>query len=399
MVKIDPEFESMFPALEREAFEGLTQSIIYEGCRDAIIVWNDTVVDGHNRLSICNTYGIPFQTHDYTDKLKTREDVVDWMIKTQLNRRNITPDEASFYRGELYNRIKKRESNPAGKNQYSNGVGVQSDIQPKTADRVSKDTGVSSATVKRDAAYNEAVKTITKNVGIDTIKNKIITGSVKATRKDIISLSKKDIETQNKVIATVLSEPKKNVKAVTESTIKFDIITHINATSSPDGKYHVVVIDPPWQYSNRSEDTTHRGRNQYPSMTIEEICNVEIPHEENTVLWLWTTNAFMHEAYHVLNKWGFTPKTILTWAKDRMGVGDWLRGQTEHCIMAVCGNPAINLTNQTTILHAPLREHSRKPDEFYNMISVLCPGKKIDMFSREQREGWDQWGGERDKFS
>ena len=79
-------------------------------------------------------------------------------------------------------------------------------------------------------------------------------------------------------------------------------------------------------------------------------------------------------------------------------MGDWLRGKTEHCILAIRGKPVINLTNQTTVLNAPLREHSRKPDEFYQMISDLCPGRKIDIFSRESREGWDQWGCENDKF-
>jgi len=67
--------------------------------------------------------------------------------------------------------------------------------------------------------------------------------------------------------------------------------------------------------------------------------------------------------------------------------------------MAVKGNPVINLTNQTTVLTAPLREHSRKPDEFFSMVNDLCVGRKLDFFSREKREGWDQFGNDVGRFS
>jgi N6-adenosine-specific RNA methylase IME4 len=107
----------------------------------------------------------------------------------------------------------------------------------------------------------------------------------------------------------------------------------------------------------------------------------------------------MRQAYQWRDAWGFTEKTILTWAKDRMGVGDWLRGQTEHCILAVRGRPIVTLTNQTTILHAPLREHSRKPDEFYRLVESLCPGTRLEMFAREPRPGWAAWGAETEKFA
>ena len=81
-----------------------------------------------------------------------------------------------------------------------------------------------------------------------------------------------------------------------------------------------------------------------------------------------------------------------------MGTGDWLRGMTEHCLMCVKGNPVTVLTNQTTLLQGPLREHSRKPDQFFTMVDALCPGTKLEMFSREARPGWQIWGAETEKF-
>jgi N6-adenosine-specific RNA methylase IME4 len=98
----------------------------------------------------------------------------------------------------------------------------------------------------------------------------------------------------------------------------------------------------------------------------------------------------------VLKTWGFTPKTMLTWAKDKMGTGDWLRGQTEPCIMAVRGKPTVELTNQTTLLVAPTRGHSRKPDEFYALVESLCPAPRYaSLFHRgPTRPNWDGHGDE-----
>ena len=164
----------------------------------------------------------------------------------------------------------------------------------------------------------------------------------------------------------------------------------------PKGPFRVIVCDPPWTYENRAEDETHRASNPYPSMSIEEIkdLDVESRAHENCVLWLWTTNAHIHDAFDIVDTWGFTFKTILTWVKDRMGTGDWLRGQTEHCLMAIRGKPVIQLTNQTTALHGALRKHSQKPEEFYQLVESLCPGSKLEMFSRQTREGWIGHGNE-----
>ena len=69
-------------------------------------------------------------------------------------------------------------------------------------------------------------------------------------------------------------------------------------------------------------------------------------------------------------------------------MGEWLRGQTEHCILAVRGRPVKTLTNQTTVLHAPRGRHSEKPEEFYRLVESLCPGSKLELFARKQRKGW-----------
>jgi len=158
----------------------------------------------------------------------------------------------------------------------------------------------------------------------------------------------------------------------------------------PTGPFRVIVADPPWQYDTRASDVTHRSNLPYPEMSIEAICALPVGDlvGDDAVLWLWTTNAHMRESYDVLAAWGFHSKTILTWGKQRFGAGNWLRGQTEHCHLAVRGAPTVLLTNHSTLLLADAGEHSAKPDAFYALVETLCPGSKLELFARRPREGW-----------
>lgn len=169
----------------------------------------------------------------------------------------------------------------------------------------------------------------------------------------------------------------------------------------PQGPFRVIVADPPWSYDNRADDAAHRAANPYPSMPLDDIKALRVGDiaEDDSILWLWTTNAHLPVAFEVIRAWDFEYKTMLTWVKDRMGTGDWLRGQTEHCLMCVKGRPVVTLSNQTTVIHGPLREHSRKPEEFYRMVETLCPGSKLDYFARELRDGWACYGNDTTKFS
>lgn len=221
-------------------------------------------------------------------------------------------------------------------------------------------------------------------------------GSQKRTPGSFLEQGEKEPVSINEALAAVATTQPKQPDAKAER--KADVVEKIRQEPAPlpDGQYRVLAMDPPWRYDARADDSTHRSRNPYPDMSMEEIKALpvaELAHED-CVLFLWTTNAFMRQAFDCLDAWGFQNKTILTWVKDRMGMGNWLRGQTEHCLMAVRGKPVVTLTNQTTALHGQLREHSRKPDEFFALVESLCPGSKLEMFARESRPGWHSWGAE-----
>jgi len=161
----------------------------------------------------------------------------------------------------------------------------------------------------------------------------------------------------------------------------------------PTGPFQVIVADPPWRYESGNSLP-------YPTMDIEDIKAMTVRDiaDEDAILWLWTTNAHLRVAFDVVEAWGFEYKALLTWVKDRMGTGEWLRGRTEHCLLGVRGKPVFLHGNHSTVLEAARREHSRKPEEFYGLVEATCAGGKVELFCRQLRKGWRGFGNDMDRF-
>ena len=169
-------------------------------------------------------------------------------------------------------------------------------------------------------------------------------------------------------------------------------------TPLPEGVFEVIVIDPPWPYGTEYNSETRRVASPYPEMSLENIKNIKITAADNCVLWLWTTHRFLRDAFVLLEGWNFEYKVTLVWNKEKLGMGGWLRCQSEFCLLGIKGNPKWNLTNQRDIISEARREHSRKPEKFYEMVEKVCMGKKLDYFSRQERDGWTSYGNQTDKF-
>jgi N6-adenosine-specific RNA methylase IME4 len=166
-----------------------------------------------------------------------------------------------------------------------------------------------------------------------------------------------------------------------------------------NGPYRVGVVDPPWPCDARAHDPSRRGVPPYPTMSLDQIKALPIASlmHSDSILWMWVTNHYLLNgvAKQILDAWEFTPRALLTWAKDRMGLGDWLRGQTEHCVLATRGKPVVASPPPSSLLHGKAREHSRKPDEFYALVEQLCPAPRyVEFFAREARSNWDGHGDE-----
>ena len=133
-------------------------------------------------------------------------------------------------------------------------------------------------------------------------------------------------------------------------------------------------------------------------MTVAEIKEIQIPAKGDAVVWLWTTQKYLRDAFSILEDWGFEYKNTLVWDKVKMGVGHWLRFQTEFCLMGVKGRPIIQSHSERDIITEPRRQHSRKPDAFYEMVTRFNVGAKVDLFAREPRDGFHVLGIEKNKF-
>lgn len=168
----------------------------------------------------------------------------------------------------------------------------------------------------------------------------------------------------------------------------------------PDKKYKTIYADPPWPEYGGGK--IKRGADKhYGLMTVKQIMALPVPEicEENAHLYLWTTNNYLPAALEVMKAWGFTYKTIITWGKDKFGLGQYFRGQTEHCLLGVRGNLPYKVVDGKrqqgrTLLLAPRREHSQKPDEMRQMIEKVSYEPYIELFAREHVNGWDCWGDE-----
>jgi N6-adenosine-specific RNA methylase IME4 len=116
-------------------------------------------------------------------------------------------------------------------------------------------------------------------------------------------------------------------------------------------------------------------------------------------MFLWTTHKFIWDAKKLLETWGFDYRSIIVWDKEKMGMGDLFRMQCEFCLVGIKGKPLLsNPHNLRDIIREPRREHSRKPEAFYEMVDTLCKGSKVEYFARKQREGYVVYGNDTGKF-
>ena len=167
----------------------------------------------------------------------------------------------------------------------------------------------------------------------------------------------------------------------------------------PTDMFQVIYADPPWRYQH-SKTESRAIENQYPTLSIEEICNLPISTiaGPDSILFLWATSPKLEEALQVLNAWGFTYKTCAVWDKERIGMGYYYRQQHELILVGTKGNlPCAEPANRPSSVIRQKRDnlHSRKPLLAIEQIEVMYPDrKKIELFCREPREGWSTWGNE-----
>jgi N6-adenosine-specific RNA methylase IME4 len=173
-----------------------------------------------------------------------------------------------------------------------------------------------------------------------------------------------------------------------------------------EGPFGTILADPPWRFANRTGKMApeHKRLSRYHTMTLEEIMALPVEKltREAAHLYLWCPNALLPEGLAVMKTWGFRYKANIVWHKvrkdggsDGRGVGFYFRNVTELILFGTRGKNARTLApgrRQVNLLATRKREHSRKPDELYDLIEACSPGPYLELFARGTRNGWISWG-------
>jgi len=175
-------------------------------------------------------------------------------------------------------------------------------------------------------------------------------------------------------------------------------------------RFSTILADPPWQFQNRTGKMApeHKRLNRYGTMALDDILSLPVRALVHSTahLYLWVPNALLPEGLKVMEAWGFKYKSNVVWHKvrkdggsDGRGVGFYFRNVTELVLFGVRGKNARTLApgrRQVNLVATKKREHSRKPDEMYDLIEACSPGPYLELFARGARANWSVWGNEAD---
>lgn len=175
------------------------------------------------------------------------------------------------------------------------------------------------------------------------------------------------------------------------------------ANPLPAGRYGAILADPPWSFRSYSNQqlAPARGTQPYAVMSLADIAALPVAEvaAKDCLLFMWTVSHLQREAFDVAAAWSFKPVSVaFVWDKGRMGMGYWTRQEVEICHLFKRGKPARLSKGVRSLIKAPRREHSRKPDEQYERIEALVGGPYLELFARQSWRGWSSWGNEPGKF-
>lgn len=365
-LSIDDEFCSLIPPLTPEEYAGLERSIRAEGCRDALVLWGDILVDGHNRYAICKKHGIEYRTVQMA--FSNRADAMGWIIRNQFARRNLTPyqrAELALRLEDVY-RVKAHENESAGGGSGPSGR-QKSDNPVDTKRELAAIAGVSHDTIAKAKKIHMQAP--------EDVKQKVRSGELS------INQAYQDIRREEK-------------QAERKERLQLAVL--------PEGQYQVIYADPPWAYRNSGFEMS--AAEHYETLPPERIAEyrddagrpIQDMAADQAVLFLWTTNPLLPDALRVVKAWGFEYKTCLVWIKERHTAGFYVFGQHELLLLAVRGSGMLPTGEKPrSVIGGTNDVHSRKPEAVYGLIERMYPGLRyVEIFARANREGWASVGNE-----
>src|SRR5262245_19465095 len=344
----------IFPLVEGAEVDALVADIKANGLREAIVLHEGMILDGRNRYRAGEVAGVGPTFTTYTG-----DDPVSYVVSLNLRRRHLDESQRAMVAAKL-------ATLKLGDNQHSEGL---------TIGRSSELLNVGERTVARAREVQEH--------GTPELVSAVERGAVSVSAAaDVATLPAQE---QREIVARGEREilrAAQDIRARKAEIRRAERIERLAATcnqSTPfpsDRRYAVLYADPPWRFNVYNEESgiERAAGNHYSTMSLDEICALPILSlsSPDAALFMWTTVPHLRESFDVLVAWGLEYKTNIVWVKDKIGLGYFVRNQHELLPVATRGDmPSPSPANRPpSVISAPRREHSRKPDEAYDLIEA-----------------------------
>jgi len=374
----------IFPLMEGAEFDDLVADIKVKGLCEPIVLYENKTLDGRNRYLACIAAGIEptFKTYEGTDP-------VAFVISANLCRRHLTESQRAMIAAKLAT---------FGRGRPSENASIEAISQDDAADmlKVSRSSVQRSRTVF-DHGVPELVRAVKQGeVSVSAAAN--VATLPRAEQRAL--LAKCD---QREIARAYKENRARKYQARYDERIKKIVAASNNDAPLPtDRRYPVLLADPAWAFRDGTADPSRRiEKNHYGTLSTEQICALPVKDlaAPDAILFLWVPSSHQAEAFlRVLPAWGFEGESDIVWVKTNgIGMGHRVRNRHERLLICTRGNmphPPPS-ARPDSVIEAPRREHSRKPDEVCGLIERMYPDlPRIELFARQVRPGWAAWGNE-----
>lgn len=372
----------IFPRMSDEEFDSLKIDISGRGLLEPIWLYENKVLDGRHRYDACQETGTQPAFREYEG-----DDPVGFVVALNLKRRHLNESQRSYVAANLANLSNGQKTSSA--NLQSTPI-----TQSQAADmlHVSPRLVATAAKVRHEGAPELVEAVQSGRVSVSAAAD--VATLPRDEQRQIVALGESEILQAAKAIRSRKADLRRAEIAALKA---------LNPVVIPDGKYSCIIIDPPWEMQKIERDVRpNQVEFDYPTMDESELAAFDVASisHDDCHLFCWTTHKHLPMALRLVERWGFNYVCTMVWHKpggfQPIGLPQY---NCEFALYARRGTPEFTDTKAfPCCFNAPRREHSRKPDEFYDMVRRVTEGPRIDIFSREPREGFAQFGNEPGRF-
>jgi len=391
---------SIFELLDGPDFDALVKDIEDHGLRMPIWLHPDgSILDGRNRYRACIAADVEPQFETWEGD----GSAADFVWSLNFTRRHLDGGAkqmaAGRYSVELEREARERQVAAGTANITGKSSSIEDDLAfGRSVEKAAEKFGIGRATVDRAVkVLKDGVPELGRLVEQDHVSVSAaadVASVPKARQQEIIAYGEKEILEAAKDIRNERAEAKRAQNSMLKAATPPPVFV---------GRYETIVIDPPWPMERIERDQyPNQVAIDYPTMSIDELADFALPDmaADNCHLFCWTTHKFLPAGLRLLETWDFRYVLTMVWHKpggfQPFGLPQY---NCEFVLYARRGSPTfIDTKAFPCCFNAPRREHSRKPDEFYDLVRRVTDGSRVDVFSREDRHGFAQYGNEVDKF-